>query len=136
MLAEDGLEQLTDEECMELLVSADIGRLGVSVGAMPAIFPVTYKMIDGDIVFRIGEGLKLRAVQGAVVSFEVDSLDTVSRAGWSVLVVGVARAVPEEDGGPALTEQVTPWAGGERRHVVVIHPADISGRRISPGDLG
>jgi len=124
------LELLGEEQCLELLAAEQIGRLGVSVGALPAIFPVNYLMIGGDIFFRTGDGLKRRAaIEGNVVGFEVDHIDPTTGTGWSVLAVGVAKEIT--DGGTEALA-VRSWAGGERDHLMRIHPELISGRRIVP----
>jgi hypothetical protein len=132
MIEEDGLELLTEEQSMQLLASQSLGRVGVSVGALPAIFPVNYVLVEGDIFFRTGEGLKSKAaLHRSVLAFEVDDSDYASRTGWSVLVVGLAEEVSPERGSE-LPDPPTPWASGERRHLIRIHPEFVSGRRINP----
>jgi nitroimidazol reductase NimA-like FMN-containing flavoprotein (pyridoxamine 5'-phosphate oxidase superfamily) len=131
MLVDHGLELLTEEQCLRLLATQMVGRIGVSVGALPAIFPVNYGMADGDIVFRTGEGTKLRhAVEGGVVGFEVDSVDIATQTGWSVLVIGRAEQMTADE--IELLEHLglSPWAGPGRTTMVRIHPELISGRRI------
>ncbi len=131
MLVDHGLELLTERECRDLLETEQIGRIAISVGALPAIFPVNYRMVDGDIAFRTGEGMKHRAaLRGSVVGFEVDRIDPVTRTGWSVMVVGLAREVEVGDTVPPQYSGISPWAGGERTHIIRIHPEVISGRRI------
>jgi uncharacterized protein len=133
VLVENGLELLTEEECRALLCTEVVGRIAVSVGALPAIFPVNYAVVDDDIVFLTGEGLKLRsALENTVVGFEVDSLDPALDYGWSVLVVGVAKEVTAGEREQLGPVRVSPWAGGDRTHMVRIHPELISGRRIVP----
>jgi uncharacterized protein len=133
VLVDNGLELLTEEECRALLGTESVGRIAVSVGALPGIFPVNYVVVDDDIVFLTGEGLKLRAaLENTVVGFEVDSLDRALDYGWSVLVVGVAREVSAEEQERLGPVRVSPWAGGDRTHMVRIHPEMISGRRIVP----
>lgn len=129
-----GLEILSEEESLRLLGTAGIGRIGISLGAMPAILPVNYALLNGDIVFRTGEGLKLRAaLHHTVVAFQVDRADPTSHEGWSVLVVGTARELADADLEAARRVPVTPWAPGERGHLVRIRPEFISGRRIPRG---
>ena len=126
-----GLELLTESECRDLLETEQIGRVAISVGALPAIFPVNYRMMDGDIVFRTGKGLKYKAaLSGSVVGFEIDRVDPVTSTGWSVLVVGMAREMSLDETAPLAYSQISPWAGGERPHIIRIHPEVISGRRI------
>jgi nitroimidazol reductase NimA-like FMN-containing flavoprotein (pyridoxamine 5'-phosphate oxidase superfamily) len=127
---DDGLEVLSEEECRALLEQETVGRVGLSVDALPAILPVNYAMVEGGIVFRTGEGGKLRAALcRTIVAFEVDHIDPIRADGWSVLVVGMAEPVgaPTE---PPATAGPTPWAGGSRPHLVRISPEVISGRRI------
>ena len=132
MLVDDGLELLDEEDCLRLLGSETLGRVGVSVGALPAIFPVNYALVNGDIVFRTGEGIKLRAaLDHTIVAFEVDNADLELHQGWSVLVVGMAEEVSGQ-AGPWDERVPSPWAGGERPHLIRIHPELVSGRRIEP----
>ncbi|HZT64752.1 MAG TPA: pyridoxamine 5'-phosphate oxidase family protein [Acidimicrobiales bacterium] len=127
VLIDGGLELLDQAECLRLLASQHVGRVGVSVGSLPAIFPVNYA-VDGDqVLFRTGEGTKLAvAVSGAVVAFETDWFDSFSHEGWSVLVVGRAEVVPEGDD----KARVRAWAPGERDRLVSIRAELVSGRRI------
>jgi nitroimidazol reductase NimA-like FMN-containing flavoprotein (pyridoxamine 5'-phosphate oxidase superfamily) len=132
MLVDEGLELLTEEEALALLGCAEVGRIGLTIGAMPAIFPVNYRMIDGAIMFRTAPGSKLSAAtQGTVVAFEVDDHDREDRTGWSVLAVGRAEVL--HDGQTALkaiSARLAPYADGKRFSIVKIEPTFISGRRI------
>ena len=128
MLVDQGLEILTEDECLRLVKAEQLGRVALSIGALPTIFPVNYQMLGGDIVFRTGEGVKRRAaLLGTVIGFEVDRIDPTIQTGWSVLVVGMATELSGE-----VTENLTvsPWAAGERPHWVRVRPEFISGRRI------
>ena len=58
MVFTDGLEVLSEDECRALLSRADVGRLAITLSALPAIFPVNYRVIDGWIVFRTAPGSK------------------------------------------------------------------------------
>lgn len=132
LLVDDGLELLNEEQCLALLETGQVGRVGVSVGALPAIFTVNFALNDRDIVFKTAEGTKLAAAAShAVVAFQCDRFDPEQRTGWSVLVVG--RAIPVED--PDEIAQLDglgldPLAAGERRHYVRVSSEFVSGRRI------
>lgn len=132
-LTDDGLEILSAEECHDLLGRGTIGRVAVTVAALPAIFPVNYALLDGRIVFRTGEGTKLRAaVERAVVAFQVDHFDESQASGWSVMAVGVAEEITDpEDLRAAQQLGLRPLAGGDRSHFVQIRPEFLSGRRIA-----
>lgn len=134
-LDHNGMEVLSREECLVLLSTTPVGRVGLTVGALPVILPVNFAVSAGDdIVFRTGEGQKLRAaLDGAVIAFEADGLDAERQEGWSVLVQGVARLTATGDGpdlpGLELAELAT-WAGIEPSHVVMVNTEHMSGRRI------
>ncbi|MEV0379338.1 pyridoxamine 5'-phosphate oxidase family protein [Nonomuraea sp. NPDC050643] len=134
-LDSSGLQVLTREECLRLLASTPIGRIVFTDRALPAVQPVTFHL-DGDaIVIRTGSGSKLAAAtRRAVVAFEVDAFDPGPRTGWSVTVVGHARAVTE----PAELERLArlplhPWAPGGRDHYIVVRAEQVTGRRITGG---
>jgi uncharacterized protein len=127
-----GLESLATDQCWELLGQTQVGRVGVSIGALPAIFPVNYAVVDRCSVFRTAPGTKLAAATaGAVVAFQVDDYRGEDRSGWSVLAVGPARVVHDRDVRfEVLASGPDPWADGTRTNVVSIAPGFLSGRRL------
>jgi CBS domain-containing protein len=128
----EGLDLLTEQECRSLLRQARVGRVAVSLGAVPAVFPVNYMVAGEEILFFTAEGTKLRAaVASATVTFEADHIDPFAHTGWSVLVVGPSRERTE----PAVIAGakragLRPWAAGDRFHLVAITMEFLSGRRI------
>ncbi|MEU0398033.1 pyridoxamine 5'-phosphate oxidase family protein [Streptomyces sp. NPDC006208] len=66
------------------------------------------------------------------MAFEVDYIDDVFSQGWSVLVVGQARAATEDDAVRRLEAgaRTLPWAGGQRALWLAIAPTRITGRRV------
>jgi nitroimidazol reductase NimA-like FMN-containing flavoprotein (pyridoxamine 5'-phosphate oxidase superfamily) len=132
-LIDNGLEILSPEQCLDLLGRATVGRVAVTVGALPAIFPVTYALLGDDIVFLTGEGTKLRAaLAGAVVAFQVDHIDEVEGSGWSVMAVGLAEEITDPvEFRAAEAIHLRPFAAGDRTHFVRIRTEFLSGRRIS-----
>ena len=127
------MESLSAAECLRLLATDSVGRVALSIGALPAILPVNYTLLDGDVVFRTGAGGKYEAaVRETVVAFEVDSLDRANGTGWSVLVTGVASLLTD----PRLVSRALEllpeaWAPGDRAELVRIPTSLLSGRRIS-----
>ncbi|MEW6470825.1 MAG: pyridoxamine 5'-phosphate oxidase family protein [Actinomycetota bacterium] len=132
-LIDNRLEVLSAEECHDLLRRNTVGRVGVSFAALPAIFPVNYAVLDGDVVFLTGDGTKLRAALAqAVVVFEVDDFDATVPSGWSVMAVGVAHEITDPaELAAARKLRLRPFAGGDRTHFVRVHPELVSGRRIA-----
>lgn len=122
-------------ECLRRLESESVGRVGVAIGALPAVLPVNFAMLDGNVVFRTAPGTKLSAaLLGAVVAFEVDGLDPATRTGWSVMVLGVCSEITaDEDLVRAGELDLDPWAPMGMDHFVRIHATEISGRAIVAG---
>jgi nitroimidazol reductase NimA-like FMN-containing flavoprotein (pyridoxamine 5'-phosphate oxidase superfamily) len=135
MIVDEGLELLTEDECRALLATGEVGRIGISMGAMPAIFPVNYRVLDDAIFFRTSDGSKMTAAtNGEVVAFEVDDYQMKERTGWSVLAIGTAHVVePDAPEHQTLETTLAPMADGRRPALVRIDPAFVSGRRIVHG---
>lgn len=129
-----GLEILDSEECRSLLAATPLGRIVFTDRALPAVQPVNYIVADGDVVIRTSPASKLAtAASDAIVAFEIDDFDAASRTGWSVVVIGRARAATDPAELAALRAlPLRSWAPGERDHFIRIHPQLISGRR-TPG---
>ena len=132
-LIDNGLEILSAAQCRDLLARGTVGRVAVTVGALPAIFPVNYAVLDDAIVFLTGEGTKLRAaLERAVVAFQVDHIDEETASGWSVMAVGLAEEITDPDEiMAAMRLGLHPFARGDRSHFVRIRPEFVSGRRIA-----
>ncbi|GAA2865173.1 pyridoxamine 5'-phosphate oxidase family protein [Pseudonocardia halophobica] len=133
------LQVLDADECYRLLATEEIGRLGVNAEHYPLIFPVNYALDGGIVVIRTDAGTKLSAADHANVTFEVDQIDRRTRAGWSVLVRGLAEEVTAQHRAELVERThasgVEPWAPGEHGHWMRLIPQQISGRRIVPGQL-
>ena len=128
-----GLRILSTSECLLRLGRGGVGRVAVTVKALPAIFPVNYAVIDGDIVFRSDEGSKLAAATShAVVAFEIDESDAITHTGWSVMVVGQARKVTEQEEIDRLARlPLAPWAASGGDSFVRIESSILSGRELT-----
>lgn len=128
-----GLEVMDRDECLRLLEQSTIGRLAVIDGDRPVVLPVNYAVVDGHVVFRTDEGMKLRAAERGPVAFEVDRFEEAARGGWSVLVSGRAEEVTEyaaQERQIVRDAPVDPWAGGEKQHWLRIVADSVSGRRV------
>ncbi|HET6209625.1 MAG TPA: pyridoxamine 5'-phosphate oxidase family protein [Jatrophihabitans sp.] len=129
------LSALSERECLELLTRAEVGRVVVSMQALPVALPVNYWLIDDAIVFRAAPGTKLAAaVSGSVVGFEVDQFDSATHTGWSVLVIGMSRVVTD----PAEIAELDraglhSWLDIELPEYVSVAVQRVSGRCLGPG---
>jgi len=129
----NGLEILDRDECLRLLATARLGRVGITSGALPVILPVNFRVVDEQIVFRTAQGTKLdAATRGAVVAFEADDMDPFDHTGWSVMVTGVARQVTAPDELARLhVESIARWAPLGEVCIVAVSTEMVTGRRIS-----
>ena len=131
------LSVLGRDDCMRLLGSVAIGRIVFTARALPAVAPVNYAMVDGEIVVRTGAGSKLdAAVANSVVAFEADQIDVDRREGWSVVVVGQARVITDPDRIALLDAlDLQCWLVGDRSNYVAVRPELVSGRVLVPAEV-
>lgn len=129
----NGLDILERAECLELLGQSVLGRVALSVGALPTILPINFRLIDDHVVFRTGVGSKLdAATRGAVIAFEVDDFDAVDHTGWSVVVTGIAQESPPGGwAGPVVSTAIPRWAPSGASRILFLSTDIISGRRIT-----
>lgn len=127
-----GLESLDPQECEELLANHSFGRVAIWSGEHPAVLPVLYRLLDGDVVFRTAPGEKLvAAALGQEVVFEIDGIEPARRTGWSVNVVGHAEHVVDHREKERIAELgIEPWAGDYRDEYMRLRTERLSGRRI------
>ncbi|WP_062436704.1 pyridoxamine 5'-phosphate oxidase family protein [Herbidospora daliensis] len=130
----DALEVLSEKECLRLIGTDGIGRVAFGGAPGPTVFPVNYRLLSGEIVFRVRQGgtmdESLRSGIDGVdikIAFQVDHIDEINHEGWSVLIQGPAHHVPERD----IEANVDSWAGDDRDHFIRIAPQRVTGRRIS-----
>jgi nitroimidazol reductase NimA-like FMN-containing flavoprotein (pyridoxamine 5'-phosphate oxidase superfamily) len=127
-------EVLTYAECLALLGQASLGRVGVSVGALPVILPVFYALDDQSILLRTVAGTQLdAATKNAVVAFQADAYVPASFSGWSVMAQGVASRVsnPHELRRMSLVSMPSWPTDDGGANMVRIEIARLSGRRFS-----
>ena len=138
MTLRPGILELGLDDCLRLLTTVPVGRVGLTIDALPVVLPVNFVVNDATIVFRTVRGTKLdAATAGMVVAFEADHYGTATEPwGWSVLVRGVAEEITD----PTELETVRAlplesWAfDGSADRYIKIAPTMISGRRIVPPD--
>jgi nitroimidazol reductase NimA-like FMN-containing flavoprotein (pyridoxamine 5'-phosphate oxidase superfamily) len=127
------LWELNEEECRELLGTAVIGRLAFTAGALPAIQPVHFSLLGGNVVIPTRPGSKVAAaVANAVVAFEADDFDPRTKTGWSVTTVGASRLLTDADEIEALDALgLRPWADTPQRCYIVVKASIWHGRRLA-----
>jgi len=127
------LVELTVEECLALLQTKSVGRIGVVTPGGPMILPVNFAMSDDTIVFRtLPYGVIANNVHQADVAFEVDTVDEGSHEGWSVLATGRCHRLEDPDEVRLIREDLDPlpWAEGHRNLYFRIEWTILSGRQL------
>ncbi len=128
------MEELDEAECLRLLASTTVGRLGFVVQERPIVLPVNYAIDGRTIVFRTGEGTVLNRTALQMIAFEVDQIDDETHSGWSVLAQGVAQDVGTAI--DAKSEQLrqlalVTWAPDRRDRWFRLDADTLTGRRLS-----
>jgi nitroimidazol reductase NimA-like FMN-containing flavoprotein (pyridoxamine 5'-phosphate oxidase superfamily) len=132
------LEELDEAECRRLISPGGVGRIAYSGRYGPTVFPVNYRLHQGNIVFRTAQDsptdTDLRtgiANAEYKVAFEIDDIDAAAREGWSVLIQGPLYHVESEaERASAQEAGVEPWPDGDRELFLRIVPWRITGRRV------
>ena len=121
----NGSQDLIPEyRCWQLLATASVGRLALSVRALPVILPVQYYLDGRSLLVCLGHHqIPERSLNQTIIAFAADAIDPATRSGWSVQVQGQS-AIPQRLGTEVACGQ--PTAG----QVVRIHRGVITGHRV------
>ncbi|MFB6888302.1 pyridoxamine 5'-phosphate oxidase family protein [Kitasatospora sp. NPDC056327] len=118
--ARESARELDEARALELLGRTGVGRVVYTVGALPAVLPVRFRLDPfGGVLLSTATGSELaRAVDNAVIAFEADEVDGADGTGWCVTVLGRAevRRPPHGPGG---------------RSEIRIAPELVVGRRLT-----
>jgi uncharacterized protein len=127
------LERLTRAECRQLLPNATVGRLAVPTPNFPTLEPVSFAVVEGELVVAARAGSAADAVAaGTVLSFEADVLDHAHNRGWSVVVSGPVEEL-DDDIAPLVRAQLGPWPVAASDRLLLIRSDRVSGQRIVSG---
>ena len=134
-----GLEILPFDECLRLLASVPVGRVGFVADGEVVILPVNHVVDGQDVIFRTAHGSKASAAEGQDrAAFEADSYNEQTRTGWSVLVTGRAQVVDADADIQRLSLSLSrlgvyPWVTAARHPFWIrIRPSSVTGRQ-TPG---
>lgn len=114
-------EQIPSQRCWELLATASVGRLALSVQALPVVLPVQYYVSGHRLAVCLGHrNVPARSLNGTIIAFIADAIDPAARSGWAVQIQG-RSSIPRLDGFDTACGQ--PAAG----QIVEIEPGTITG---------
>ncbi len=122
---------LTESECFERLSQVSLGRIAVSIDALPVILPVHFVLSDESVLFPTVTGSKFdAATTGTVIAFQADAQETLGGDYWSVLLQGIASSVGDVPGD--AQERAIPLEPRpdlhRKLHMVRIEATIVSGR--------
>ncbi|MFD5513110.1 pyridoxamine 5'-phosphate oxidase family protein [Streptomyces sp. NPDC127051] len=133
------MEELGADEALQLLGTAELGRIVFTRHALPAVRPVNHVLDAGDIIVRVQDGSTLAALlatqqgAGVVVAYEADDIDPGEHLGWSVVATGYATAVTDPEEIERYVHLLEPWAAGSASGAIRIRPDLITGFRLREG---
>lgn len=127
------LQVLDQDECLRLLQSATLGRLGFSARSLPVVLPVNYVVDRDRIVFATeASSILAAAINEDVACLEIDDHDTLDHTGWSVLVTGKLRELsPAEAADATRVHPLPSWRAMPSPQVVELSIDMVSGRRLA-----
>ncbi|MFD8637461.1 MULTISPECIES: pyridoxamine 5'-phosphate oxidase family protein [unclassified Streptomyces] len=133
------IEELSSDEALRLLGTAELGRIVFTRHALPAVRPVSHVLDAGDVIIRVQDGSTLTALlaaqqdSGVVVAYEADDIDPGEHLGWSVVATGYAAPVTDPDEIERYGRLLEPWAAGSASKAIRIRPDLVTGFRLREG---
>ncbi|MET8702982.1 pyridoxamine 5'-phosphate oxidase family protein [Kitasatospora sp. NPDC004723] len=103
--------ELDETRALELLGRTGVGRVVYTVGALPAVLPIRFRLdaLGGVLLSTAAESELARAVAGAVIAFEADEVDDTDGTGWCVTVLGRAELRhPSQAAGSRVEIRIAP----------------------------
>lgn len=136
MYRNDGFRELSREESLQRLADASLGRIVHTRDALPAVLPVNFLLEEsGAVLLRTSAASELvRAIDGVVVAFEADEVDTATHSGWSVVVTGLASVVTDpEEHEQLIRTGPRSWVPWPVEVFVRVEPELVTGRELVGG---
>lgn len=127
------LRVLDEAECLRLLRSATLGRLGFAARSLPVVLPVNY-IVDSDRLLFATEASSIlaAAINADVACLEIDDHDVMDHTGWSVLVTGHLRELTAAEAQETARRNPLPlWRAMPAPQVIELSIDMVSGRRLA-----
>jgi hypothetical protein len=109
-----------------------VGRIGLSIGAVPAVIPIRYEVSEAGILVACSIDQVAKAMEHTVVALQSYGFDEDIRKRWTVLAIGPTERIAThrlDTGGPDV--DLPTWNFGSVRdapHLFRLDPGVLSGR--------
>ncbi len=137
MAEEAWLEELSLEDCLDLLRAGSVGRLAFISDDCPVVLPVNYRLVEASertwIAVRTRPGNVIDRAP-LKIAFQIDGIDAIQRQGWSVLVRGTLAHVDPDAADFRGRFDPQPWILSERDSWLIVDPFAITGRRLNAAE--
>ncbi|MFQ4148945.1 pyridoxamine 5'-phosphate oxidase family protein [Arthrobacter sp. LAPM80] len=126
-------EDMTLDEAWTYLEHSRFGRLALSVGNEPDIFPINFLAHERKLLMRTNPGTKLAELTvNDRVAFEIDGL--AEAEAWSVVLKGTARVIESQTEIDVVSQlPLFPWLQTLKYTFVEIVPTSVRGIRFELG---
>ncbi|MFD6064298.1 pyridoxamine 5'-phosphate oxidase family protein [Rhodococcus wratislaviensis] len=123
---------LTVTECVRALRSVPTGRLLYTEDALPAVRLVTFAAPRSEIVIATENDDWFGRFDRMFVAFEAGRVESGTRAGWSVVVLGHARIATGSEYPSGFDHSgLAPWTVQSSDGYLVLDIEDVTGRRMT-----
>src|ERR1044072_3608017 len=123
------LERLTRAECRARLPRPPVARLAVPTPPFPPLEPVSFALVEGELVVAVRPGSAGDALaEGTVVMLEADVLDHSLQQGWSVVVGGPVEELAD-DVAHLVRPLLGPWPVEDGDRLLLIRAQRITAPR-------
>lgn len=136
------LDELDRPTCLQLLASADVGRLAWSAGGRVLVFPLNFALIqdgEGDaVIVRTTSAEIRRAVEaGTPLTFQADDFEPAVHTGWTVLASATATEITDPIELARLRPRVATWRDVAELRLLRLRLGQVAGRRLQvrPGHI-
>ncbi|GAB2705743.1 pyridoxamine 5'-phosphate oxidase family protein [Nocardia thraciensis] len=123
------IHSLSIDEALRRLGSVSFGRLVYSRYALLIVRPVDHVLDAGELLVHAAPDALTLSSDPQVVTYQADTLDHRTRAGWFVTVTGLATEITDPDQHALREATLTACspADRQRERLIVIRPDIITG---------
>jgi hypothetical protein len=120
-------DQFDEQECLALLGRTQLGRVAVSLAAVPVVFPVRYALEDRSVIMAVTIEELAKALDGAIAALQADGYDEDSGRRWTALAIGPTQRLAPDSIPVRPPASGGEWAGREMVHLL---PQILTGRWV------